>query len=321
MVLIVIGSIGVAGHFVPPIPLPIAPTDLSEMVEVPGGSFGVAGTRRETRSFYIDRFEVTVGEWRRWRAARGLPTIPPFPDDSDDEPLRMVTYYEAVAFANDHFKRLPTNLEWERASHGQGDAELPWGSGVLIDAANTSEAWGPDAAFRASTTRVGTFESGKSACGAYDMVGNVWEWTSSGPLDLLHSTAGGDDLGGSFALVPFTGERFGIVRGGAFNTVFLRGGSDLERLESLGAASFDLGFRCVIATTDVELQKTVFDLLKKISYRDPLRFLVHTLPAMRRLKTLGKGVLPYLERTIASSDSATLRERADEVRREIEGGS
>ncbi|MBI3338668.1 MAG: SUMF1/EgtB/PvdO family nonheme iron enzyme [Chloroflexi bacterium] len=102
-------------------------------------------------------------------------------------PLVGVCWFEAEAFCNwlakkivavpeNYTVRLPTGLEWERAARGTIGQEYPWGEGFDRNAANT---WDSDPADSGlgGTTAVATFPQGVSPAGAWDMSGNVWEWT------------------------------------------------------------------------------------------------------------------------------------------------
>jgi iron(II)-dependent oxidoreductase len=72
-----------------------------------------------------------------------------------------VCWYEADAFARRGDRRLPTELEWEVAA-----------AGTRTDCANLGgRRWGPGP--------VGSHPEGASTWGCHQMLGEVWEWTSS----------------------------------------------------------------------------------------------------------------------------------------------
>jgi formylglycine-generating enzyme required for sulfatase activity len=134
-------------------------------------------------AFRIDRYEVTNARYKRFTDATGhrLPRHwkdGRIPEGKENHPVVYVSWFDADAFCRWEGKRLPNELEWEKAARGPEGWVFPWGNRFGLDKANTPQRW---ASLKedGGTMPVGSFEAGKSYYGAYDMAGNVWEWTDS----------------------------------------------------------------------------------------------------------------------------------------------
>jgi iron(II)-dependent oxidoreductase len=192
-------------------------------------------------AFRIGRFPVTNAQWqefcdaggyveRRWWSPRGwqhrreaglerpmawhadgtrtrfgrVEEIPP------DEPVQHVTSFEAEAYAAWAGARLPTEMEWEKACAWDPVAGLrrrwPWGSAEVTPAlANLG-----GHALRPAP--VGAYPAGASAYGVEQLIGDVWEWTSSdfqpwpGFRPMLYAQYS----------APFFGGDYRVLRGGSW---------------------------------------------------------------------------------------------------------
>jgi len=88
-------------------------------------------------------------------------------------PSRLLTWFQAAAAARNAGKRFPTNAEWQAAALGTPDG-APCNVGNQNDVANTGSAAGC-----------------VSDVGAFDMVGNLWEWVA----DWVPRSTGPEDCG------------------------------------------------------------------------------------------------------------------------------
>jgi len=208
--------------FIPPGKVTIRDDKATGVVELPG--------------FFIDRTEVTVGLFRRFCSKANWRHPPQLDSAPADVPVTMVTYYDALAFAAQQGKQLPTEAQWARAAYGEkGVSELfPWGDTWRPGAANVK---GTQDGFE-GLAPVASFADDCSTFGCLDMAGNAQEWTRSADRPLPYDTDDGrEDIEDLF---------FG-------SAIALRGGHcdmPVSPLAARHSAAYEsahkhLGFRCV----------------------------------------------------------------------------
>ena len=127
-------------------------------------------------TYFIDAYTVTKAEYVKFAKETGY--RPPsdgmngrYAEAKARHPVTHVNWYDANAYCLWAGKRLPTEQEWEKAARGPKALQYPWGNNFDQTRANINNQIG-------NTVAVGSYELGKSPYGAYDMTGNVWEWTA-----------------------------------------------------------------------------------------------------------------------------------------------
>jgi gamma-glutamyl hercynylcysteine S-oxide synthase len=147
------------------------------------------------------KFWTAEGARRRFGVEEDVPP---------DEPVQHVGYFEAEAFARWAGARLPTEVEWEKACAWdpatRSRRAWPWGSAPPApDLANLG-------GLGLRPAPVGAYPAGASAYGAEQMIGDVWEWTSSdftpwpGFVPMIYRRYS----------EPFFGGDFKVLRGGSW---------------------------------------------------------------------------------------------------------
>ncbi len=128
------------------------------------------------------------------------------------EPVVHVSYFEAEAYAAWAGRRLPTEAEWEKAARfdpaSGRSRRFPWGDEEPgAEHANLGQR-------HLRPAPAGAYPAGASPTGVHQLIGDVWEWTSTD----LHGYPG-------FAAFPyqeysevFFGPEYKVLRGGSFGT-------------------------------------------------------------------------------------------------------
>jgi len=151
----------------------------------------------------LERPKFWTREGARWRfgAEEAVPAA---------EPVQHICYYEAEAFAAWSGARLPTEAEWEKACAwdpaGRQRRAWPWGSAApTAEVANLG-----GRALRPAPA--GAYPASASAYGAEQMIGDVWEWTSS---DFAPWPGFSPMIYRAYS-EPFFGGDFKVLRGGSW---------------------------------------------------------------------------------------------------------
>lgn len=178
---------------------------------------------------------------------------PQGPDSSlaglEDHPVVHVAYEDACAYARWAGKELPTEAEWEFAAQGGLDgAVYPWGDEANPGGKFLANTWQGRFPWENTkedgferTSPVGTYPA--NGYGLFDIVGNVWEWTSSvyttakQSKSCCHSGEKTDDR-----LLQM------VVKGGSHlcaHNYCLRYRPSARQGEALDTATSHVGFRCI----------------------------------------------------------------------------
>jgi formylglycine-generating enzyme required for sulfatase activity len=256
----------------PPIALPAtkpAEETLAEMVAVPAGSFFMGcneqvdtecdaderpSRRVDVAAFRIDRTEVTVARYAACVAAgscgtegltmpyvnkREQPELARFCNwgnkGREEHPINCLTWAQAQAYCAWAGRRLPTEVEWEKAARGTNGLKYPWGNkayGTVGKAvANVADEtlrrtfpdWpvvdGYDDGWE-GTAPVGSYPAGVSPYGVADMMGYVYEWLADVRADLQ------------------------VVRGGSWHDLPKTARASYRGALDPWTRRADLGFRC-----------------------------------------------------------------------------
>ena len=222
-------------------------------------------------AYYIDKYEVTNAQFKKFCEATGhpLPLNPYWTQDvlgTDDylnkfpeHPVIGVSWDDANAYARWAGKRLPTEEEWEKAASWGRDAQSkrrwPWGDTFITGRANVTR----------RPARVMDFAGGASAYGVFNMAGNVSEWVNDHYLPYPNNQ--GDGVIGDKNYSARYGTDYRVTRGGTFSgdeqtvRTSRRDAKPPDSRTKPGDAekrrSLLIGFRCAVSADDPRLQQVL----------------------------------------------------------------
>ena len=253
-----------------------------QMALVPDGEVALEETASPrvvaVQRLFLDRYPVTNREYYEFVAAGGyrqmalwdesvLPAVLDFVDRTDQPgpkywengcfvageeqyPVVGVSWYEAAAYARWIGKRLPSDAEWVKAgcwpvplsNTARSQRRYPWGDTMDRAKANL---WGSGPG---RTVPDDEYPAGVSVGGVYQLIGNVWEWTSSSfrgvQLPQEHLPTNGLVLDSPLK----------SIRGGAFDTYFdNQAACQFQSGENPLNRRHNIGFRCAVGVGDLIL--------------------------------------------------------------------
>ena len=155
-----------------------------------------------------------------------------------NEPVCHVSSYEASAYSKWAGKRLPNEAEWEKAACLGPDKNarqlFPWGE----DSPNTAKAnllenglWSP--------APIGAFPEGQNVYGCHQMIGDVWEWTTSDYVPYPGFKSEFDEYNDKW----FVNQK--VLRGGSYATPQIHIRSTFRNFFHAHERWMISGFRCV----------------------------------------------------------------------------
>ena len=231
----------------------------AKLVYVPAGEFKMGNGESDAPvhnvyldAYYIDQFEVTNKQYQACVDAGKCE--PPSSASSYTHP----SYYGNPEFDNypvlyvnwDKANRycevwaggdLPTEAQWEKAASwdeaNQTQRVYPWGDSIDCSFGNFYDNQ-KSKYCKGDTTPVGSYDSGKSYYGTYDMAGNVWEWVNDYYQSDYYTDNASNPKG------P-TGSAYRVLRGGSWNLNVNNVRSAYRNRNTPVTTYFNVGFRCV----------------------------------------------------------------------------
>lgn len=197
-----------------------------------------------------------------WRHPRGPQSSI---EGMGNHPVVHIAFEDAEAYATWAGKALPTEAEWEFAARGGLEgAEFPWGNELTPGGRHMANTWQGEFPWQNLeedghrwTAPVGSYPA--NGYGLYDMVGNVWEWTTDWyqqhgrspqrPCCTLQNPRGGEREASVDPRSPGVRIPRRVMKGGSHLCApnYCRRYRPAARMaQPIDTATCHLGFRCVI---------------------------------------------------------------------------
>lgn len=240
-----LGMVATVALSFPAVAMALPAAESTEMVVIPEGEFLFGDDQGEPdepkarriplKAFAIDRTEVTAAAYERCVSAghckKPLSPLAVRAPPAPNLPVVGVSFTDARAYCAFLGKRLPSELEWEKAARGPDGRRYPWGDVFECGRGNFGNYGGDGRCAEEGApgrpVKVGSFPTGDSPYGVHDLAGNVWEWVE-----------------GRYRFSLLTRPELRILRGGGCCSIFgLPRASDRLALPE-NYRDIDIGFRC-----------------------------------------------------------------------------
>ena len=216
--------------------------------------FGDESPYRQLRlsAFYIDTYEVTVEQYKACVAAGGCTDTSVSYDPAfcnyalegrENHPMNCVDWQQSKDYCEWAHKSLPTEAQWEKAARGTDGRKYPWGNVPQVSCAYAVTGLSGAGCGENRTWEAGSKPNGISSYGAYDMIGNVYEWTADWYSESYYAQAlDSDPLGPTNENGDFL---FRVLRGGSwvnYYPMYFR--ASYRLYNSPAYRDYFIGFRC-----------------------------------------------------------------------------
>lgn len=231
---------------------PDTPLDLADSLLHPGSMVFIQPTEPILSN--------DVSQW--WKFIHGTDWLHPEGPQSNlngrwSHPVVHIAFEDADAFCSWKRKRLPTEAEWEFASRGgKNQLRYAWGNEFSFEGkfmANTFQGSFPVSDLaqdgHRGTAPVKSFPPNEY--GLYDMIGNVWEWTSDTYVEKRYDGLSKSEIHFNPKISsqsPNAHPKMRVTKGGSFlcaSNYCVNYRPSARQASEENSSSSNIGFRCV----------------------------------------------------------------------------